>query len=144
MLALASGCTLRSTPPPTGGAVSGIAVSQAAKSAIGTRYVYGGASPSKGFDCSGLVCWAYGKYGVKLPRTARDQSSMGATVAKKNLRPGDVVVFKISGGWHTGIYTGNGKFVHSPQTGKTVREDDINAKYYSGKFVSGRRIQQVY
>lgn len=145
-LLLSSGCSLHSAPDvPSGGKkVSGASISKTALSTVGARYTYGGSTPAKGFDCSGLVCWSYGKYGVSMPRTAREQSKVGSSVSKSNLRPGDLVVFKNSGGMHTGIYTGKGRFVHSPGRGKTVRVDNINAKYWKKTFVAGRRHRQLY
>ena len=139
------GCALHPTPDlPGGGKISGSAISKTALGTIGTRYVYGGNNPSTGFDCSGLVSWSYGRNGVKLPRTTREQSAVGTAVARDKLRPGDLVVFSISSGLHTGIYTGKGKFVHSPGRGKTVREDAIDAKYWKSRFIAGRRVMQMY
>ncbi len=138
------GCSLPKEPGPGGARVSGAAISQTALTTVGTRYKYGGATPEKGFDCSGLVLWAYGKHGVTVPRTAKEQSKMGYNVGKGNLRPGDLVVFRIRSGLHTGIYTGRGRFVHSPRTGTTVRVEDINSKYWSGRFIAGRRLAGMY
>lgn len=138
-LALAAGGCSLPKKVPSGPTVAGSRVSNTALSAIGTRYVSGGTTPNKGFDCSGLVCWAYAQNGVSMPRTAREQSKVGSSVSKKSLRAGDLVVFKIRGGMHTGIYTGKGKFVHSPSRGKTVREDKIDSIYWNDKFVAGRR-----
>lgn len=134
----AGGCSLPKKVP-TGPMVAGARVSNTALSTVGTRYVSGGTTPNKGFDCSGLVCWAYAQNGLNMPRTAREQSKVGSSVSKKSLREGDLVVFKIRGGMHTGIYTGKGKFVHSPSRGKTVREDKIDSIYWKDKFVAGRR-----
>ena len=124
--------------------VQGAAVSRTALSAVGTRYASGGTTPGKGFDCSGLVCWAYWQNGIAMPRTAKEQSETGRAVGKKYLRAGDLVVFKVRGGMHTGIYTGQGKFVHSPSRGKSVREDAIAADYWSSRFVAGRRHARLH
>ena len=137
IISTASGCSLKGK---TGGNVAGASISQTALSTVGTPYRMGGTTPSRGFDCSGLVLWAYAKHGLNVPRTAREQSSVGSAVSKGSLQKGDIVVFKISSGVHTGIYTGSGKFVHSPSRGKTVREDKIDSKYWSRRFVSGRRV----
>lgn len=139
-----SGCTLPREPAPSGRTASGAAISQTALTTIGTRYCYGGSSPAKGFDCSGLVLWAYGKNGLNVPRTANEQSRMGYAVSKGNLRPGDLVVFKTRSGLHTGIYTGKGRFVHSPRSGTSVREESIDSKYWRGRFIAGRRHAGVY
>lgn len=135
---LIGGCSLRSSPSDHGDA-KGTAISREALSHIGVRYVYGGSSPGQGFDCSGLVCWAYGRSGVNMPRTAREQSKVGDKIGKGNLRPGDVVVFRVKSGLHTGIYTGQNKFVHSPGRGKVVRIDDMSSDYWKNRFLAGRR-----
>jgi cell wall-associated NlpC family hydrolase len=145
----ASGCSLRSgsrgdDSGVSSSKVSGAAISKTALSTVGTRYVYGGSSPAKGFDCSGLVSWAYANNGVTVPRTAKAQSAVGSSVPRASLRPGDVVVFRISSGLHTGIYTGKGRFVHSPSTGKKVRVDNVNNQYWRDRFVAGRRHTRVY
>ena len=142
----AAGCSSRSTSTTArpDGKVPGTAISKTALSTVGAPYVYGGSTPAKGFDCSGLVSWAYAKNGVKVPRTAKEQSKLGASVSKSALKPGDVVVFRISSGLHTGIYTGRGRFVHSPSAGKKVRVDDMNDKYWRGKFVAARRHDRVH
>lgn len=143
-VSIGAGCSLPQPPGPGGSPVSGGAICKTALSTVGTRYAYGGAHPSKGFDCSGLVSWAYAKNGVTVPRTASEQSSMGRSVSKGSLKPGDLVVFRIRSGLHTGIYTGKGRFVHSPRTGSTVREDSIDSKYWRGRFIAGRRHPRLY
>lgn len=87
----------------------------------GKRYRYGGASPSRGFDCSGLTSYAYKKVGKKLPRTAQGQYRAATRISKKRARPGDLVFFR-SGGYtyHVAIYAGKGKIWHSPRPGKRV------------------------
>lgn len=118
-------------------------VLRAARSSTGVPYKYGAASPEIGFDCSGLVYWAYQHVGVNLPRRAKDQANFGTSVRKEDIRPGDIVVFKgVYGrsGWHCGIYTGNGMFVHSPSKGKTVTETSLDSKYFAKRFFTARRI----
>lgn len=139
LLCALGGCTLKSKVSPQGPTVTGSAISRTALATVGTSYVSGGTTPAKGFDCSGLVCWAYAQNGVFLPRTAKEQSRIGERVGKKALREGDVVVFNVRGGLHTGIYTGGGKFVHSPSRGKKVREDNMESDYWRNRFVAGRR-----
>jgi len=141
----ASGCSLNNSTAKTAGhgsKVSGTAISKTALSTVGTPYVWGGSSP-RGFDCSGLVAWSYARHGVQVPRTAKEQSKLGASVPRNALRPGDVVVFRISSGLHTGIYAGRGRFVHSPSTGKRVRVDNMSNGYWRGKFVAARRHHRV-
>lgn len=144
LLFFVSGCSLHATPPPESASAAGSAISRTALSTVGTRYTYGGTQPDKGFDCSGLVCWSYARHGLKQPRTAKAQSANGAAVSRGALQPGDVVVFKTKSGMHTGIYTGKGRFVHSPGTGKRVRVDSLEDKYWRGCFVAGRRHHGVY
>lgn len=116
----------------------------AARSNIGIPYKFGGSTPETGFDCSGLVCWSYEQVGITLPRRARDQHEFGIKIDKKeDLQPGDIVVFKGTNsrtGWHSGIYTGNGMFVHSPTKGKTVTETPLDQKYFAKRFAGARRI----
>lgn len=121
---------------------SGPAVVATAKTQIGCRYKYGGASPNTGFDCSGFIHWSYRQHGITVPRLAKDQARAGWAVKKSQLQPGDIVVFRISSrsGVHTGIYSGKGKFVHSPSSGKKIREDSMNSEYWQRRYVTGRRV----
>ena len=129
---------------PLGGTASGNAISRTALSNVGVRYKSGGTTPSSGFDCSGLICWTYAQYGIPLPRTTSEQVKVGSAVRKNDLRPGDLVIFTTSGRrLHSGIYTGNGKFVHSPSSGKSVREESLEAEYWRTRFISGRRPRQI-
>lgn len=142
---LAEGCGKSKVAGPSGGATrpkNGSAVIATAKSQIGRPYKYGGAEPGTGFDCSGLILWTYKQHGVKVPRQARDQANHGKVVKKSQLQLGDIVVFRISGrsGYHTGLYSGQGKFVHSPSSGKKIREDNMNDDYWKRRYVSGRRV----
>ena len=126
--------------PARYGKASGAAVVKTLRTQIGAPYKYGGASPKTGFDCSGLLVWGYQQHGVSVPRRAVEQSKYGRVVKKSALRSGDIVVFRVSGAWHTGLYTGAGKFIHSPSAGKKVREDSINADYWKRRYYSARRI----
>lgn len=99
------------------------------KEAIGTPYVWGGAKPG-GFDCSGLLQYAWGKAGVKIPRVTYDQWKAGAAVGRGQLKPGDAVFFRGSdskGGLpgHVGMYVGGGKFIEAPRTGETVHVSNL-------------------
>ena len=96
----------------------------AAQQFLGVPYVWGGESPS-GFDCSGLVQYAYGQLGVSLPRVAADQARVGQPVASlADARPGDLVAFHDPVD-HIGIYAGNGLMVVAPKTGDVVKVQAI-------------------
>ena len=113
-----------------------------ARSAIGTPYVPGGMSPG-GFDCSGFVCWAYKSVGVNLPRTAREQSVVGKRINNvDDMQVGDIVAFRHPRrGYHTGIYVGDGKFIHSPHRRTTVRINSLDDPYFKGTFLGARRVK---
>lgn len=120
---------------------AGNAVVQHAQSAIGTPYVRGGSKPG-GFDCSGLVQWAYQRIGVKVPRTAREQSTIGKKVKNiEDMRAGDIVAFNHpKRGYHTGIYVGDGKFIHSPRKKSHVKISSLSDPYFSKTLLSARRV----
>lgn len=120
---------------------SGQNVVRMARSAIGTPYVPGGRKPG-GFDCSGLVQWAYQSVGVKLPRTAREQSVIGQRIMRvEDMRAGDIVAFRHPRrGYHTGIYVGDGKFVHSPRRRSSVKISSLSDPYFNTTFLGARRV----
>jgi cell wall-associated NlpC family hydrolase len=97
----------------------GLRAVQIANHLTGIPYVWGGASPRSGFDCSGLVQYVYRKIGVSLPHYTVSLYGHGRSVARSRLRPGDLVFF--SGLGHVGIYAGHGKYIHAPRRGTTVR-----------------------
>ncbi|WP_099203145.1 C40 family peptidase [Miniphocaeibacter massiliensis] len=111
---------------------------------LGYRYIYGAASPSVGFDCSGLTYYLYKTHaGVTLNRNSAAQASNGYQVSRSNLKPGDLVFFATSGGSrisHVGIYVGNGEMIHASTPTKGVIKSSINSSYYTSRFVTARRI----
>jgi cell wall-associated NlpC family hydrolase len=98
--------------------------------------VWGGSSPS-GFDCSGLVVYAFGQMGISLPHSTYALWNVGSPVSRDQLQPGDLVFF--SGLGHMGIYIGGGQFIHSPHTGDVVKISTMSG-YYSSNYVGARRV----
>jgi hypothetical protein len=112
-----------------------------AESFVGLPYRWGGSSAEEGFDCSGLTLAVYQLNGLNLPRTSRDQFQAGTVVPREDLARGDLVFFAIFAGRkvsHVGIYVGDGRFVHSPGSGKVVRVDSLSDSYYDARFMGGR------
>jgi len=111
---------------------------------VGTPYRWGGNTPDGGFDCSGLVDYIYRQAaGLQLPRTSREMSAMdGHNVSQMtDLASGDLVFFGSRGGIsHVGVYVGKGRFVHAPNSGGTVRLDDIDGPYWKDHFAYGKRL----
>ncbi|HEY5971190.1 MAG TPA: C40 family peptidase [Pseudoxanthomonas sp.] len=112
---------------------------------LGTPYRWGGTSPDSGFDCSGLVGYVFRTaLGIELPRVSRDMARKGDAELIRNredLQQGDLVFFGRKGRVnHVGIYVGEGRFLHSPSTGKDVRVDSLVTGYWSGKFMQARRV----
>jgi cell wall-associated NlpC family hydrolase len=113
---------------------------------VGTRYVYGGATP-KGFDCSGFVQYVFARHDVKLPRTSRQQATAGKRLSSgvAALEPGDLMFFASNGSRidHVAIYAGKNRIIHSSAGGKGVRYDDLSSsrgRWFLEHHVSSRRV----
>ena len=133
MLSVASVATAAPAP--------GVQVADLAEQYVGSRYVWGGASPA-GFDCTGFVLWVFGQFGVSLPRSEAGQLNSGAPVAAENLQPGDVLVFANTyrGGLsHVGIYIGEGQFVHAVDEAHGVMVNYLWDDYWGPRFIGGSR-----
>jgi cell wall-associated NlpC family hydrolase len=117
-----------------------------ARREIGVPYVWGGADPRVGLDCSGLVQWVYRQLGVALPRTAQQQFNAAAPVAMSELRAGDLVFFARSyddpHDWitHVGIYAGGGRMVNAPTTGEVVQEAPVFTGFWGAHYAGAGRI----
>ncbi|WP_106826424.1 peptidoglycan hydrolase RipC [Mycobacterium avium] len=122
---------------PGGGGVGGgdrATVVQAALTQVGSPYVWGGAAPG-GFDCSGLVMWAFQQAGISLPHSSQALAHGGQPVSLSDLQPGDVLTF-YSDASHAGIYIGDGMMIHSSTYGVPVRVVPMNS---SGPIYDARR-----
>lgn len=106
----------------------------------GVPYVFGGNTP-KGFDCSGYVHYVFAKKGIILPRSADEQYTVGKTVSKTNLQPGDLVFFETyeKGVSHSGIYIGEGKFI-SATSSSGVAIADMAGGYWGERYIGAKRV----
>jgi cell wall-associated NlpC family hydrolase len=119
-------------PPSQYSGVVGVAMSE-----VGTPYQWAGSAPG-GFDCSGLVMYAYSKMGVSLPHSSYAMWNDGSSVSKDQLQPGDIVFFNGEG--HVGIYIGGGEFVHAPHTGTSVQVSSLDSGSYASSYDGARRV----
>jgi cell wall-associated NlpC family hydrolase len=106
--------------------------------AVGVPYRWGGVSPAGGFDCSGLVYWAYSRLGVALPHSSYALYDQGRPVARSRAKVGDLLFF--SGLGHVGIYVGGGRMVHAPHSGSRVQVVRLDRSSYGGRLVGVRRV----
>jgi len=109
----------------------------------GYPYVWGGASPSTGFDCSGLVYYIAKCFGYSIPHGSTSQYAYGTYVEKSDLQPGDFVFFEntyTEGISHVGIYLGNGDFIHASSSETGVKISNLNEAYYINHYYGARRI----
>lgn len=121
------------TAPPKGELAVRFAVEE-----VGTPYRWGGESPATGFDCSGLVRWAYGRVGIDLPHSSYALYSVGRRVPDSALEPGDLLFFEGLG--HVGLYLGKGRMVHAPQTGRDVEIVNLGSTGYGARMIGARRV----
>jgi murein DD-endopeptidase len=138
---LLAACTPFQRGTPGAAASSpGAAALLAAESRIGAPYRYGGAGPDA-FDCSGLVAYAYLQAGIQLPRTSSQQYAIARPVPRRDLRPGDLVFFRLTGREvsHVGIYAGNDQFIHAPQSGGNVRIASLDDEWFSERYAGAGR-----
>ncbi|MBT8092646.1 MAG: C40 family peptidase [Gammaproteobacteria bacterium] len=150
MLGLLAACA--SAPPPAGSKGSpgadGRADLTAARRAaaialqqVGTPYRYGGRSPG-GFDCSGLVQYAYFEAGKRLPRTTGQLWTELPPVSRNDIRVGDVLFFKVGGKMsHVGVYLGDERFVHAPSSGRKVSVATLDLPFYDAALIRAGRPQ---
>jgi len=130
---------------PTANTAAANAVLMRALSLIGTPYRWGGNTPEGGFDCSGLVNYVFADMlDLRLPRTSRELAAyQGPRIARAQLATADLVFFG-SGGQvsHVGIYIGDGRFVHAPSSGGTVRVERLDERYWTSRYSGARRVLQ--
>lgn len=117
-------------------------VVEVARNYLGVPYLFGGDSPEKGFDCSGLVHYVFRQRGQQISRLANEQFREGRAVDRKALQPGDLVFFSVSGSGvdHVGIYAGDELFIHAPRTGRTVSYDSLKSAYFAQRYQGARRL----
>jgi len=137
------GAVVRATEAPAPKASALVAtVVETALAQRGAPYRLGGTEPQKGFDCSGLVQFAFGQHDVDVPRTVAQQYLVGHTVDRRDLQRGDLVFFGPSGGppTHVGIVVDSDSFVHAPDTGAVVRVEHLDTEYWRPRFRGAKRV----
>jgi murein DD-endopeptidase len=118
-------------------------VALTARRMVGIPYHYGGNDP-RGFDCSGLVFYAYREAGVLVARTSREQMRASQPLDVDQALPGDLVFFRTSKkAWHVGIYLGDQRFVHAPSTGRAVAIERLDDDYYLRHRIQTRRLDAL-
>ena len=130
-----------STGSTSSGSGTATDIANFAMSFVGYSYVWGGMSPSTGFDCSGLMYYVLTQYGYSMKRVANDQMTQGTAISRDNLQVGDLVFFGYgSYANHVGMYIGNGNFVHASTPSTGVRVNSLNETYYNTRYIGARRI----
>jgi murein DD-endopeptidase len=136
--ALLTGCA---SAPRQREATLGERIAASAMAQTGRPYRYGGSTPA-GFDCSGLVHFVYLAAGISVPRTTTDQFRAAHEIKLNRLAPGDLLFFRVDSRdvSHVAIYTGDGRFVHAPQSGKAVETRALDEDWYRSRLVSAGRL----
>jgi cell wall-associated NlpC family hydrolase len=120
-------------------APGGVGAVAAAETQLGVPYVWGGESPGVGFDCSGLVQWAWRQAGVSLPRTSGEQFAASTPVSIADLEPGDLLFYGPSGSDHVAMYVGGGMMIEAPETGQVVHITPLRLGGYGESFAGAGR-----
>jgi hypothetical protein len=125
-----------------GAGAKALAAVTEAKRYMGTPYQWGGSTPQTGFDCSGLMQWAYAHAGVQIPRVTYDQVHLGEAVkSQADLKPGDLIFFgDPNQPHHVAMSLGGDKFIHAPSTGDVVKVSSLNESYFKSEYAGARRI----
>lgn len=136
---IAAGCSSQSAIRPEAASSPADRAANIALRQVGAPYRYGGATPS-GFDCSGLVHYAYAGAGKHIPRTTTALWKVMRPVAEEDLQVGDILFFRIAGKVsHVGMYVGRGQFVHAPSTGKSVSIASLRSDFYQDALIRAGR-----
>lgn len=136
VLQACSGSTPVMVAQPVGARAAAVALEQ-----LGVPYRYGGDTP-RGFDCSGLVHYAYAAAGRAVPRTTHALWLAAEPVTDRDLQHGDLLFFRFDGKMsHVGMYVGSGRFVHAPSRGRFVVVEDLRAEYYRDAYIRAGRLR---
>lgn len=118
------------------------ALVRTARTYLGLPYLWGGADPASGFDCSGLTWTTYRMNGLALPRSSQAQWDLGQPISDAELRKGDLVFFatgKAGRVSHVGLYLGGRRFIHAPRQGSRIGEAALDEPYYRDRYLGARR-----
>jgi len=114
----------------------------AARAQVGARYAWGGISPATGFDCSGFMFYVASQIGITLPRSSLEQFQVGVPVQRADLQAGDLVFFTTyaPGATHSGMFDGNGSFIHSGSESTGVHITSLSQAYWAQRYIGARRV----
>lgn len=142
LTACASGPPRAPDQPGAATGTLGERIAATARAQLGSPYRYGGSDPA-GFDCSGLVHFAHAAHGVAVPRTTAAQFSAATPVPERQLNAGDLLFFRFEAGpkvTHVAIYMGDGRFVHAPQSGRSVEVRQLDDPWYKRRLAGAGRL----